>query len=271
MSIKRLLFALLMSILATSIQAETINCTPITALPATITAQGIYCLTHKLGTNMTSGAAITINANNVTIDLNGWKVDDGAAGNGTGAYGISSSYDNVTIKNGIVRGFYVGIYLAGSGDVVQDVLADTNYYVSLWFNGPGALAEHNQVVNSGNSSSSGSSTWGIYAGGDGTTISNTIVSGVTAEGGGTAYGIVNNGVGGTVRNNVVSNAALPGSGTSYGISAGAGSAGSIVTNNSVNIFVTGIALINGIYSFNTVNGCTTAFSGGTAGAANSND
>ncbi|MHB8405554.1 MAG: right-handed parallel beta-helix repeat-containing protein [Gammaproteobacteria bacterium] len=268
MSITRLILALLMSILATSIQAETINCTPITALPATITTQGIYCLTHKLGTNMTSGTAITINANNVTIDLNGWKVDDGAAGSGTVATGIYSNYDNVTIKNGIVRGFSVGIRLRGSGDVVQDVRADTNYYVSLWFDGPGALAEHNQVVNSGNSSASISNAWGIYAGGNGTTISDNIVSGVTAEGGATAYGIVYNSIGGTVRNNVVNNASLPASGSSYGIYNGGGS---IVTNNSVNIFSTGIFNSGGIYSFNTVNGCPTAFSGGTAGVGNSND
>ena len=62
MSIKHLIIVLFLIMLSTSIQAETINCTPITSLPATITAQGIYCLTGNLTTSQTSGNAITINA-----------------------------------------------------------------------------------------------------------------------------------------------------------------------------------------------------------------
>ncbi len=267
MSITRLTLVLLMAMLVTSVRAETINCTPITALPATITVQGIYCLTHKLGTNMTSGAAITINANNVTIDLNGWKVDDGAAGSGTEAYGISSSYSNVTIKNGIVRGFYVGIYLAGSGDVVQDVLADSNIYVGIWVNGQGALVEHNQVVNSGNSPATNNNVWGIAAEGADSTVSNNIVSGLTAAGTGNEVGIgVYIGGNNTVRNNVVSNIALPsGGGYSHGIENNQ----SIALNNTVSNFLIGISNNGGIYAYNTANNCTTSYSGGTAGAGNS--
>jgi hypothetical protein len=96
------------------------HCTlKITSLPATITAQGIYCLTGNLATSQSSGIAITINANNVTI------------------------------KNGIVRGFYYGINLTGSGAVVQDMLADSNTFIGIDVNGLGALVEHNQIVNTG--------------------------------------------------------------------------------------------------------------------------
>jgi len=42
MSMTRLTVVLLMLMLADVAQAETLNCTPITALPATITTQGIY-------------------------------------------------------------------------------------------------------------------------------------------------------------------------------------------------------------------------------------
>jgi len=266
MSIKRLLFALLMFILATSIQAETINCTPITSVPATITAQGIYCLTGNLVTSQSSGNAITINAPNVTIDLNGWKVGGSGAGTSTQAYGIYSTANNVTIKNGIVRGFYVGIYVGGSGDVVQDVLADTNYYVGIWLAGSGALAEHNQVVNTGNTAAC--SAFGIATTGTGATQSDNVVSGVTAGSGCFAVAIDVEGANSIVRNSVASNSAVPTGYTSYAIN---NTAGAIVLNNTASTFTRGISNSGGIYAYNTVNNCPTPYSGGTAGAGNSND
>ena len=107
-------------------RAETINCTPITSLPATIDTQGLHCLTGNLATSQTSGNAIEITANNVTLDLNGWKVGGQGAGAGTQAGGISSAAVNVTVRNGIVRGFSIGISLTGRGAVVRDMLVDQN-------------------------------------------------------------------------------------------------------------------------------------------------
>lgn len=52
-------------------QAETLICTPITSLPATIVTQGVYGVTGNLATARNSGNAIEITANNVTPDLNG--------------------------------------------------------------------------------------------------------------------------------------------------------------------------------------------------------
>jgi len=188
MSIKHLTLALFMAMLATSIQAETINCTPITSVPVIITAQAIYCLTGKLGTSQTSGTAITINANNVTIDLNGWKVDDGAAGTGTQAYGIYSTANNVTIKNGIVRGFFWGIDLTGNGAVVQDMLVDSNTYVGITADGLGPLVKNNQVVNTGSDTSS--AVFAIDAEGTSATIIYNTVAGMTVTSGGNEYGIL---------------------------------------------------------------------------------
>jgi hypothetical protein len=79
---------LLIGFFAHTVRAETLNCTSITSLPATINTQGVFCLTGNLGTNISSGNAIYITANNVTLDLNGWKVGGQAAGTGTDAYGI---------------------------------------------------------------------------------------------------------------------------------------------------------------------------------------
>src|SRR5258708_11594782 len=92
-------------------QAETINCTAITAVPFTITAAGVYCLTQDIGTNLASGAAITIAANNVVLDLNGHRLGHLAARRGTPAFGISAfQQTNFTIQNGPVGGFLYGIY-----------------------------------------------------------------------------------------------------------------------------------------------------------------
>src|SRR5712691_1804649 len=82
-------------------RAETVACTPITALPAVITGQGIYCFTGHLSTAMTSGNAIDIQTNNVVLDLNGFKLGGLAAGLGTFAVGIHAiDRQNITIKNG---------------------------------------------------------------------------------------------------------------------------------------------------------------------------
>ena len=143
-----------------SIQAETTNCTAITSVPYTITAPGIYCLTGNLETAMTRGHAITIDTNNVVIDLNGRKLGGGSAGPGTGAYGIySMQRKNITIKNGTIRGFKIGVFLGDSspyttsqGHIIEDIRADMNTYVGFWVDGRGNIIRNNQVVDTGQSS-----------------------------------------------------------------------------------------------------------------------
>ena len=44
-------------------RAEVQNCTNITAIPATISTQGVYCLKQHVSAALASGAAITINVN----------------------------------------------------------------------------------------------------------------------------------------------------------------------------------------------------------------
>ena len=246
-------------------QAETVDCTPVTSLPATIDSQGIYCLTGNLATSQTSGYAITITANNVTLDLNGWKVGGQAAGTDTNAFGIFSTATNVTVKNGIVRGFSFGIRLMGRGAVVRDMLVDQNTRFGIYVEGQGAVVEHNQVVDTGGSTTS--TVVGIIATGVGSTVSNNTVSGVTAVGSNGEWGISVNGANSTVRDNVVSDEVKPTGAASYGLY----QTQSIAVNNTVSNFVYGIytTISGGIYAHNTVYNCTTPYSGGTAGAGNS--
>ena len=263
--------ALLATSLAVPARAETINCTPITTLPAVISTQGIYCLTGNLATNITSGNAITITANNVTLDLNGWKLGGQGGGMATQAAGILSGADNVTIKNGIVRGFYYGIYLTGRGGVVQDMLMDQNTHIGIAVFGQGSIVEHNQVVDTGGSTAEPSVTAiGIETAlGSGSLVVNNVVSGLTATGGLDEYGIAMTGLNSVARDNIVNDDAGPtGGGTSLGIFQY--QSDSITVNNTVSNFAWGIYnTAAGIYAHNTVNNCTTSYYGGVAGVGNS--
>ncbi len=191
-------------------RAETVNCTPITSLPAVITVQGIHCFTGNLNTAMTSGNAIDIQTNNVVLDLNGFKLGGLAAGPATLANGIHAlDRQNITIKNGTVRGFFWGIALdvddgASQGHVVEDIRADQNTNVGILALGSGIIVRNNQVVATGGTTCCGGNVdgTGIFATGDGTRVLNNDVINTVKLGTGTARGIHFNGVtGGLAVNN----------------------------------------------------------------------
>lgn len=75
--------------------------TPISAAPYTISASGSYYLTKNLV--VATGDAITINASNVTLDLNGFTISSTQSSAGSGA-GISlgNSLRNIAIMNGAI-------------------------------------------------------------------------------------------------------------------------------------------------------------------------
>ncbi len=145
----------LATILGGLVQAETTECVPITALPQVITAQGIYCLTGNLSTPISAGSAIDIQANNVTIDLNGWKIGGLVAGLGTNTLGITAlNRKNITIKNGLIRGFWGAIYLNGpasQGHVIHDIQADGNTSQGFFLEGSGHSLRRNRVLATGGS------------------------------------------------------------------------------------------------------------------------
>src|SRR4029078_12340445 len=68
------------------------NCSGfITSLPAVISTQGTWCFKQDLATAITSGNAISINTNNVTLDCNDFKLGGLAAGAGTMTYGVAAT------------------------------------------------------------------------------------------------------------------------------------------------------------------------------------
>ncbi len=149
------LIALATALMATPAKADTIECTVIDSIPFIITVQGIYCLTGNLASGLTSGDMITVATNNVTIDMNGFKLGGLAAGAGTFSIGIrASSRRNITIRNGSIRGFHRGIWLDGgaansSGHLLEDLRLDGNTSTGARVEGTGNIIRNNQVVNTG--------------------------------------------------------------------------------------------------------------------------
>jgi len=96
--------------------------TPISSAPFTINASGSYFLAGNLP--VASGNGVTVNADNVTLDLNGFTIASTASpASGTGVR-ITGNDRNVTIQNGNIRGtttFAPGTFTTGG---FQDAITD---------------------------------------------------------------------------------------------------------------------------------------------------
>jgi hypothetical protein len=88
--------------------------TPISSAPFTISTAGSYYLTGPL--TVASGSGISINTDNVTLDLNGFTIASTsgvASGNGVS---INGNRRNVWVRNGFIRGtttFSGGVFAGG--------------------------------------------------------------------------------------------------------------------------------------------------------------
>ena len=193
------------------------NCTGfIDTLPASIGTQGTWCLRHDVTTAITSGNAITINTNNVTIDCNDFKVGGLQAGTSSGAVGIHANGRlNATVRHCNVRGFQIGIDLEnGGGHLVEDNRLDQNLYLGIFVLGDNNRIHRNAIYDTGGAPGI-NTTFGIYA--DADVIDNT-VSGVFATGTDAfPRGIYMFGDGSEARGNLVRGLVVAGAGSAYGI------------------------------------------------------
>ena len=95
--------------LSVQLSAALPPCIDIPYVPFEIIEEGAYCFTGNLET--TNESAITISADNVTINLNGWTLDGSSSGNATSSNGIFAyQRKNITIRNGTIRGYFYGIF-----------------------------------------------------------------------------------------------------------------------------------------------------------------
>ncbi len=169
-------------------RAETTPCTEITSLPITITVQGIYCLKQNLNVNQSAStsAAITINAGNVTIDFNGFRVNNQAPLANTFARGVYAvDRKHITLKNGFIRGFYRGIFLkentpgTSAGHQVEGMKIADSGYSGIGVDGDKSVVRDNRVLDTGGGSST--FVYGIILShADDGLVANNLVSGVAA-------------------------------------------------------------------------------------------
>lgn len=79
---------------------------PISTAPFNITQSGSYYLTANLA--VTSGNAVSISVENVTLDLNGYTISSTANPASGNAVHISGSVRNISVRNGHIRGGTTG-------------------------------------------------------------------------------------------------------------------------------------------------------------------
>jgi hypothetical protein len=261
-SMKRLLGALvllgmmLLGFQGSAYAADADKCAAITAIPTTIIAPGSYCLTGNITTQaaFTFGTAITVSADNVTIDLSGYTLSNLPAGTATNAIGIQAiGHNNVTVMNGTVRGFWIGIQLTGAsgtgtnstGHLVTNVRADLNRMISIQVIGLGSVVRQNQIIHTGGSTLGGVSiNVGIQIGGEGTqAIDNSVVDTVPSPSANTSFAILvdaQNVFGGAiVEGNRVVNFGTPAQ-FAVGIDIGLSSFHALVVNNRIANFGVGV-------------------------------
>ena len=91
------------------------------SLPYTIKKAGTYTLERSL-TFSGNTKAITVTASNVVLDLNGYTLT--GTNGGYGVYG--SDANSVTVQNGTINGFFLGIYFQDSFQVLLQNLTVSN-------------------------------------------------------------------------------------------------------------------------------------------------
>jgi len=153
----------------------------IKTLPYTIAVPGSYTLSGNLTYTANSTNAITISANNVTLDMGGYSLT--GPGSLASAYnGISISGNGVEVRNGDISGFSIGLYAGNSislkisnlrlhdnltgismassafGAEIKDCVAYNNENIGIFVMAPGSIILNNISYNNGTDPSN----YGIY-------------------------------------------------------------------------------------------------------------
>jgi hypothetical protein len=165
------LVALLLAALGSEARAETVHCTDVNALPAgpsgsrTIGTPGVYCLTANLRYDGTAGNAVTIAADSVVFDLNGYEVKGSSAVGTIGIYALTRK--NLVIRNGTVEGFEHGIVLASGtpnraeANLIENMQIMRCLASGINVHGFGSTVRRNYVYVFGSSVSPPQDVWGI--------------------------------------------------------------------------------------------------------------
>jgi len=108
-------------------------------LPLTITKSGSYYLTQDVNFTDTNHNAITVECNDVTIDLMGYTITGPNSTSYSGIY--MNGRTNIEVRNGTLRDFLVGVWEAsenGRGHRVVNIKAVSNFG-GIYLKSPGSL------------------------------------------------------------------------------------------------------------------------------------
>ncbi|HEX4086035.1 MAG TPA: hypothetical protein VHY22_14060, partial [Chthoniobacteraceae bacterium] len=161
----------LLALVALRASAETTIGPAIGAVPYTITKSGVYHLAKNLAFEGSTGAAITINAAQVEIDMNGYEIEclSGSANTATGI--TTTGYNRVAIKNGTILGFHTGLSLVSNGATVSGLILTTNHVAGITVLGNNIQITKNRVFATGGAPDSSLHSTGISVTGTDCSIS----------------------------------------------------------------------------------------------------
>jgi hypothetical protein len=123
--------------------------TVISSFPYTITTPGTYILTQNHTVNLADFFAIAVEADDVTIDLQGYTLQN-SNGVDTSAVGIAAYttiIKNLTVMNGAVKNFHTGIYLNGhcngpNGFLIDSIVCNDCYAGGITLGGSGNIIQN---------------------------------------------------------------------------------------------------------------------------------
>jgi hypothetical protein len=255
---------------AAGARAETSICTVITTLPAVITQSGAYCLDRDLTTPMASGMAVFINASDVQLDLNGFKIET-TAGAANTAFGILSDTlpyrKNVVVRNGAIKGFHTGLSLGGNtGLLAEGIRVIDSKSKGIFLKGVGGIVRQNLVTNTtGSTATTNASAYGLWIEDASARVTDNDVVDTVGTGTGAGYGIYGNGCNRAFFENNRVGLTGPVLTNTKGIYLVGVENGQVV-NNRMTLLTVGMeygAGSSGKYRDNLTVGCTTTYVGGT--------
>lgn len=169
-------------------------CGIIEAVPFVIDKGGCYYLTKDLFVSDISTNAITVLADDVTLDLAGQRIvgPDLPNVNGIGVYGLNIK--NLHLKNGKISGFLYGVRIDGEDlstrIYIRKIQALGNYFRGVAVLASSSVIENNVIINTGGTALFPDSfAMGIEVIGGNSVIRGNLIDGVNPVGVGEGIGI----------------------------------------------------------------------------------
>lgn len=170
---------------------------PIYHYGTNLSRSGCYFLATNLVGNSTNIDGISISADHITLDFNGFALIN-TSGPEVSAEGVSiTARDNITVRNGTIQGFLRGIFANGNcpGILVENMRLATNYQrgimLSLPTDGVGGIVRYNYVYGTGGTTTGAANQEirGIEVSGGSFVVEHNVVVGVYGKGTSAGFGI----------------------------------------------------------------------------------